>query len=135
MSNSCHPMDYSPSGSSVHGISLSMARILEWVVISFSRGIFPIQGPNQWLLHCKWILYHLSHQGSPVFTVNNSLYSKWNWEHWTFTWIMKLGPDLTWYTKIISKWIKNLKVWAKTIKTLKRKQRIKLHNTRFDNDF
>ena len=32
----CHPMDCSPLGSSVHGISL--AKILEWVAISFSRG-------------------------------------------------------------------------------------------------
>ena len=30
-------MDYSPPGSSVHGIS--QARILEWVAISFSRGL------------------------------------------------------------------------------------------------
>ena len=32
----CNPEDYSPPGSSVHGIS--RARILEWVAISFSRG-------------------------------------------------------------------------------------------------
>ena len=32
----CDPMDYRPPGSSVHGISQS--RILELVVISFSRG-------------------------------------------------------------------------------------------------
>ena len=32
----CHPMDCSPSGSSVHGIL--QARILEWVAIPFSRG-------------------------------------------------------------------------------------------------
>ena len=32
----CDPMDCSPSGSSVHGIL--QARILEWVVISSSRG-------------------------------------------------------------------------------------------------
>ena len=30
----CNPMDCSPPGSSVHGIS--QARILEWVAISFS---------------------------------------------------------------------------------------------------
>ena len=36
MSNSCSLMDYSPPGSSVHGIS--QARIVEWVAISFSRG-------------------------------------------------------------------------------------------------
>ena len=35
----CNPMDYSPSGSSVHGILL--ARILEWVVaVPSSRGSF-----------------------------------------------------------------------------------------------
>ena len=32
----CDPMDYSPPGSSVHGIL--QARILEWIAISFSRG-------------------------------------------------------------------------------------------------
>ena len=32
----CDPMDYSPLGSSVHGIL--KARILEWVAIPFSRG-------------------------------------------------------------------------------------------------
>ena len=32
----CNPMDCSPPGSSVHGIS--QARILKWVAVSFSRG-------------------------------------------------------------------------------------------------
>ena len=32
----CDPMDYSQTGSSVHGIL--QARILEWVAIPFSRG-------------------------------------------------------------------------------------------------
>ena len=32
----CNPRNYSPPGSSVHGIS--QARILEWIAISFSRG-------------------------------------------------------------------------------------------------
>ena len=36
MSDSCDLMNYSPPGSSVHGIS--QARILEWVAISFSKG-------------------------------------------------------------------------------------------------
>ena len=39
------PMDCSPPGSSVHGIL--QARILEWVAMPFSRGIFPAQGSNQ----------------------------------------------------------------------------------------
>ena len=56
-------------GSSVCGIL--QARILKWVAIPFSRGIFPTQGLNPSLLHCRQILYHLIlyhqilHQGSP----------------------------------------------------------------------
>ena len=33
--------------------------------LSLLQGIFPTQGSNPGLLHCRWILYHLSHQGSP----------------------------------------------------------------------
>ena len=36
----CTPMDWSPPGSSVHGIFL--ARILKWVAMPSSRGIFPL---------------------------------------------------------------------------------------------
>ena len=32
---------------------------------SLFQGIFPTQGLNPGLLHCRQILYHLSHQGSP----------------------------------------------------------------------
>ena len=59
----CDPMDYSPPGSSVHGIL--QARILEWVAISYSRGSSQTQRLNQVLPHCRQILYQLSHQGSP----------------------------------------------------------------------
>ena len=59
----CDPMDYSPPGSSVHGIF--QARILEWVAMASSRGIFPTQGLNPGLLHSRQILYQLSYQGSP----------------------------------------------------------------------
>ena len=44
----CDPMDCSPSGSSLHGIF--QARVLEWVAISSSRGIFSTQGLNPCLL-------------------------------------------------------------------------------------
>ena len=47
----CHPVDCSLPGSSVHGIL--QATILEWVAISFSRGIFRTQGPNPGLLHSR----------------------------------------------------------------------------------
>ena len=42
------PMDCSPPGSSLHGIL--QARILEWVAISFSGGIFSTQGLDHSLL-------------------------------------------------------------------------------------
>ena len=32
---------------------------------SLLQGIFPTQEPNQGLLHCRWIPYQLSYQGSP----------------------------------------------------------------------
>ena len=38
----CDPMGCSPPGSSVYGIL--QARMLEWVAITFSRGILPHQG-------------------------------------------------------------------------------------------
>ena len=34
--------------------------------LSLLQGIFPTQGLNPGLLHCRQILYQLSHQGSPV---------------------------------------------------------------------
>ena len=40
----CDPMDYSSPGSSVHGIL--QARILEWIVIPFSRGTSQPRSPT-----------------------------------------------------------------------------------------
>ena len=55
----CDPMDYSPPGSSVHGIS--QARILEWVAILSSRGSTQSRDQTHvsWI-SCigRWILYH-----------------------------------------------------------------------------
>ena len=53
----CDPMYYSLPDSSVHEIL--HARILEWVAVSFSRGIFLMQGSNPCLLHYRQILYGL----------------------------------------------------------------------------
>ena len=46
-------------------MGILQARILAWVVMPSSRGIFPIQGLNPGLPHCRQILYQLSHKGSP----------------------------------------------------------------------
>ena len=58
----CNAMDYSLPGSSVH-VTLQ-ARILKWVAVLSSREILPTQGSNPGLLHCRRILFQLSHQES-----------------------------------------------------------------------
>ena len=59
----CNPMDYSLPGSSVHGDSPGKNTGVH--CHAFLQGIFPTQGLNPGLPHYRWILYHLSHQGSP----------------------------------------------------------------------
>ena len=49
-------MDYSPLGSSVHGIL--QARILEWVAIPFSRGSSQPRDGTHGSCIGKWVLYH-----------------------------------------------------------------------------
>ena len=39
---------------------------------SLLQGIFPTQGSNPGLPHCRWILYHLSPRGSPRILVKNA---------------------------------------------------------------
>ena len=56
----CGPMDCSPPGSSVHGILQARTGCH-----SLLQGIFPTQGSNLGFMHCRQILYHPSHQGSP----------------------------------------------------------------------
>ena len=57
----CDPMDCSPPGSSVHGIS--QARILEWGAISFP-GDLPISGLEPMLLLGRWVCYYWATRGA-----------------------------------------------------------------------
>ena len=41
---------------------------------SLLQGVFLTQGSNLGLLHCRQILYHLSHQGTPVYSYNAILF-------------------------------------------------------------
>ena len=59
----CNPMDCSLPGSSVHGDSPGKDTGVGCHALL--QGIFPTQGSNPGLLHCRQILYHLSHQGGP----------------------------------------------------------------------
>ena len=63
------PMDCSPPGSPVHGDS--PGKNTRMACHALPQGIFPTQGWNSGLLHSRWVLYHLSHQGNPaLMTVN-----------------------------------------------------------------
>ena len=57
----CDSMDCSPPGSSVHGILEGKNTGVD--CHSLLQRIFPTQGSKPSLLHCRQILYGLSHQG------------------------------------------------------------------------
>ena len=59
----CDPMDCSLPSSSVHGIPWGQNTGVG--SLSLIQGIFPTQGLNPVLPHCRWILYQLSYQGNP----------------------------------------------------------------------
>ena len=59
----CDPMDCSPSGTSVQGDSSGKNTGVGCHALL--QGIFPTQGSNPGLQHCRQILYQLSHEGSP----------------------------------------------------------------------
>ena len=65
----CDPTDSSPPGSSVHrdspGKNTGMG------CHALLQGIFPTQGLNPGLPHCRQIAYHLSHQGSILFLLTH----------------------------------------------------------------
>ena len=85
----CNPRDCSPPGSSVRGI---LQATLEWVATSFSRGSFQPRDRtalfDQLQLHCRQVLYYLSHQGSLRRTLNYALLQsafpgkKCRWGQW-----------------------------------------------------
>ena len=56
-------MDYSPPGSSVRGNSPDKNTGVGCHALL--QGILPMQGSNPGFPHCRWILHHLSRQGSP----------------------------------------------------------------------
>ena len=58
----CDPVDCDLPSSSVHGDS--PGKNIGVGCHSLLQGIFLTQGSNSGLLHCRLILYHLSHEGS-----------------------------------------------------------------------
>ena len=61
--------------------------------LSLLQGIFPSQGSNQGLQHCRRILYQLSHQGSPL--------AVWPWSNYLTSrsckfLVCKMGSIVEW---------------------------------------
>ena len=75
----CNPIDCSPPGFSVHGDSPGKNIGVDYHALLWV--IFPTQGSNPGLPLSRWILYRLSHQGSPVYAWHTRkqllLYLKW----------------------------------------------------------
>ena len=99
------PLDCSQSGSSVHEDSPGMNTGVG--LHALPQGIFPTQGSNPGLPHCRWILNSLRHQGSPRIPVYlfrsyieelEQITMEWAWG-WTEpirirTWTK--SPSITW---------------------------------------
>ena len=66
----CSPLDCSPPGSSVHGDS--PGKNIGMGCSALLQGMFPTQGLNPGLLHCRQICYCLSHLGSPWATTTET---------------------------------------------------------------
>ena len=97
-------MDCNPPGTSVHGDSPVKNTGADCHTLL--QGIFPTQGSNPGLPHCRQILYHLSHQGSPqsndLVNVDNycllcSHPCSWNSLNSAYTGWFKYDPDWCYY--------------------------------------
>ena len=101
----CNLMDCSPPGSSVHGDSPGKNTRVDCHALL--QETFPSQGSNSSLLHCRLILHHLSHQGSPripkwvAYPFFKGSFWPWNW---TRIFCSSLPPD---------SWV-NIKVMARS---------------------
>ena len=101
----CHPHGlYSPRNSPDQNTGVGG--------LSFFQGIFPNQGSNSGLPHCRRILYQLSHKGSSstntaiidtIINYNSGACSRERWAHrppepWT-TWLENDKPETSWLLK------------------------------------
>ena len=93
----CDLMDCSLPGSSVHEESPGKSTGVDCHALL--QGIFSTQGSNPGLPHCRWILYHLSHQGNSRILewVAYPFSSRSSWpRNWTRVPCIASGFSTTW---------------------------------------
>ena len=64
----CDPVVSSPPGASVHGYSSGKNTGVGCYALL--QGIFSTQESNQGVLHCRWTLYQLNHEGSLLMSIS-----------------------------------------------------------------
>ena len=114
MSDSCNTMDYSPPGSSVHGIS--QARILEWLAVSYSRGSSCPRDQTHISctpLHCRCILYHCTTW--ETHREWEKILKDWNWKRLKYAVTVqdefRTGLPQKFHTPGSRGWLRSKEVW------------------------
>ena len=99
----CDPMDCSLPGSSAHGDSAGQNTGVG--TRSLLQGIFLTQELNQSLLHCRWVLYQLNYQGSPI--ISGTEPKQREWPYYVFTWdiIARSHPSILVIKSVNGDWI------------------------------
>jgi len=96
--------------------SMGFSRPEYWSGYPLLQGIFPIQGSNPGLWHCRWILYQLSHKGSPRILewVAYPFSSRSSWPRNQTTVSCIAGGFFTkWAIRTLTTWCEELTHWKR----------------------
>ena len=82
VSESCSVVSDSLRPHGLHSLWNSLGQNTGVGSLSLLQGIFSTQGLNPGLPHCRWILYQLSHKGSPLCSRAVATWRIGFWLHW-----------------------------------------------------